>query len=178
MKIKASGILIAAITSVFITQSAFATDGTITINGAITDTTCGVSVNNGTNDATVTLPTISSSALGSANAVAGTTPFTIALTGCTGSTLSNAYAHFESGATVETATGRLNNSGSAANVQVRLLNKNSLPIFVGSASQSDVREDISTGSATLNYYAQYFTPNGSVGPGTVAAQVEYTMIYD
>lgn len=40
------------ITSAF-TASAFAVDGTITINGQITDTTCTISVDGGSNDATV-----------------------------------------------------------------------------------------------------------------------------
>lgn len=64
------------ITSAF-TASAFAVDGTITINGQITDTTCTISVDGGSNDATVTLPTVSSTTLGAAGATAGATPFTI-----------------------------------------------------------------------------------------------------
>ncbi|MFA3760600.1 fimbrial protein [Yersinia sp. 2544 StPb PI] len=179
MKIKTSNALIAAIASVFIAQSAFAADGTITINGQITDTTCGVSVNNGTKDGTVNLPTISASALSSVNSVAGTTPFNISLSGCTGATLNNAYAYFEPGAFVETSTGRLNNnSGTATGVQVRLLDKSSTAIMVGGASQGGVVEDISTGDATLGYYAQYYANSGTVGAGTVVTQVDYTIVYD
>ncbi|WP_145515786.1 fimbrial protein [Yersinia aleksiciae] len=178
MKIKSGNLLIAAIAGVFIAQSAIAADGTITINGQITDTTCGIAVNNGTKDATVTLPTVSASALSTINSVAGTTPFNIVLSGCTGTTMNNAYAYFEPGAKVETATGRLNSDGTATGVQVRLLNKNSAPILVGSASQGGVVEDITGGGATLNYYAQYYANNAAVGAGTVITQVDYTIVYD
>ncbi|ATM85278.1 type 1 fimbrial protein [Yersinia massiliensis] len=178
MKIKTTSALIAAITGLFIAQSAFATDGTITINGQITDTTCGVSVNNGTKDGTVNLPTISASALSTINSVAGTTPFSIVLSGCSGASMNNAYAYFEPGATVETSTGRLNSNGTSTGVQVRLLNKNSSPIMVGGAGQSSVVEDISGGGATLAYYAQYYANNASVGAGTVTTQVDYTIVYD
>lgn len=177
MKIKTSNALIAAIACVFIAQSAFAIDGTISISGEITDTTCGISVNNGTNDETVTLPTVSAVALSSVSSVAGTTPFSIVLSGCTGSTLSNAYAYFEPGTFVETSTGRLNNNGGAAGVQVRLLDKTSTPIVIGSASQGSVVEDISGGGATLGYYAQYYA-NGVVTAGLVTTEVNYTIVYD
>ncbi|WP_145508293.1 fimbrial protein [Yersinia alsatica] len=178
MKIKTTSALIAAIAGVFIAQSAFATDGTITINGQITDTTCGVSVNNGTKDGTVNLPTISASALSTINSVAGTTPFNIVLSGCTGASMTNAYAYFEPGSTVDTATGRLNSNGTSTGVQVRLLNKNSAPIVVGGTGQSSVVEDIAGGGATLTYYAQYYANNATVGSGTVTTQVDYTIVYD
>ncbi|MDA5479823.1 fimbrial protein [Yersinia intermedia] len=179
MRIKTSNALIAAIASVFIAQSAFAVDGTITINGQITDATCGISVNNGTNNGTVTLPTVPASALGTVGSVAGTTPFNIVLSGCVGSTLDNAYAYFEPGTSVETSTGRLNNnSGTATGVQVRLLDKSSTAIMVGGASQGGVVEDISTGSATLGYYAQYYANGGTLSAGTVVTQVDYTIVYD
>ena len=178
MKIKTSNALIAAIASVFIAQSAFAVDGTITINGQITDTTCSIAVNNGTNDGTVTLPTVSANALSSIGSVAGTTPFNIVLSGCAGSTLNNAYAYFEPGPTVETSTGRLNNSsGTATGAQVRLLDKVSMPIVVGGTSQGGVVEDVSGGGATLGYYAQYYA-NSAVTAGVVATQVNYTIVYD
>ncbi|AJJ19003.1 fimbrial protein [Yersinia intermedia] len=178
MRIKTSNALIAAIASVFIAQSAFAVDGTITINGQITDTTCSIAVNNGTNDGTVTLPTVSANALSSIGSVAGTTPFNIVLSGCAGSTLNNAYAYFEPGPTVETSTGRLNNSsGTATGAQVRLLDKVSTPIVVGGTSQGGVVEDVSGGGATLGYYAQYYA-NSAVTAGVVATQVNYTIVYD
>ncbi|CNH38260.1 fimbrial protein [Yersinia pekkanenii] len=178
MKIKTGSVFIAAIAGVFMAQSAFAADGTITIKGQITDTTCGIAVNNGTKDATVTLPTISASALSTINSVAGTTPFNIVLSGCTGTTMNNAYAYFEPGAKVEISTGRLDNDGTATGVQVRLLDKSSTPIMIGSANQGAVVEDISGGGATLGYYAQYYANDALIEAGTVTTQVDYTIVYD
>lgn len=122
------------ITSAF-TASAFAVDGTITINGQITDTTCTISVDGGSNDATVTLPTVSSTTLGAAGATAGATPFTISLSNCSGTSLNTASTYFEPGAYVDSTTGRLNIDSAAAdaatNVQVQLLNAIVTPLLQG-----------------------------------------------
>ncbi|MBL5902964.1 fimbrial protein [Serratia fonticola] len=171
--------LLAAVIGMTFAGSALAADGTITINGTITDTTCDISVNNQSKDATVTLPTISISALPTVGATAGATPFSIALTNCAGATLNTASTFFEAGAYVEQSTGRLNNSasGTATNVQVQLLNANLGSIMAGSAhSQGDVVVDISSGGGVMNYFAQYYA-NGTVTPGTVNTQVDYTIIY-
>ncbi|MBW7984162.1 fimbrial protein [Enterobacillus tribolii] len=176
MKMKKICMLIAT-ASIVLSHAASASDGTITINGKITDVTCAISVNGGTENATVTLPTVSQNTLTADGDTAGTTPFDIKLTECQGSTLGNAYAYFESGTTVDTVTGRLNNTGTAANVQVELLDKANNPVFIGSSSQGAVVEDISSGSATLVYAAQYYS-KGSTGSGTVTTQVDYTIAYD
>ncbi len=171
--------LLAAVIGMTFASSAMAADGTITINGTITDTTCDISVNNQTKDATVTLPTVSTAALASPGATAGTTPFTIALSNCAGSTLDSASTFFEAGAYVEQSSGRLNNSGAgtASNVQVELLNANLGSIMAGSAyNQGDVAIDISSGGGVMNYFARYYA-NGAVTPGTVTTQVDYTIVY-
>lgn len=172
MLIASAGILVA--------QSVFAADGTITINGKITDTTCTVAVN-GSANGTVTLPTVSFTTLATTGSTAGTTPFGIDLTNCSGTTVGNAYAYFEAGSMVDTATGHLNTTG-GTNTQIQLLDKNNAVIAVGSAAQmtSPVSEDISSGLATLNYSARYYAPgaNNSVAAGNVSTQVNYTIIYD
>lgn len=174
---------VALIVSSVFAANALAVDGTITINGKITDTTCTVSVNGGTADATVTLPTISATALPNVNSTAGATPFNISLSGCTGTSLSTASTYFEPGTFVDTSTGRLNIDGTVAdaatNVQVQLLNANRDAIVAGAsvaAGQNDVAVDISSGSGTLNYYAQYYA-TGAVGAGSVTTQVDYTITY-
>lgn len=174
-------VLALVVSSVF-AANALAVDGTITINGKITDTTCTVSVDNGGADATVTLPTISASALPGANATAGATPFNISLKDCTGSA-ATASTYFEPGAFVDASTGRLNIdgtvTGAASNVQVQLLNANRQAIVAGAsqaAGQNDVAVDISSGSGVLNYYAQYYA-TGAVAAGAVTTQVDYTVTY-
>jgi len=179
MKMNKLSMLIASV-GIIAAQSTFAADGTITINGKITDASCTVAVN-GSANGTVTLPTVSATTLATTGSTAGTTPFGIDLTNCTGSTLQNAYAYFEAGTMVDTATGRLNTTGNT-NTQIQLLDKNNAVIAVGSAAQvtSPVAEDVSAGYATLNYYARYYAPgaNNSVTAGIVSTQVNYTVIYD
>lgn len=167
-----------------VTTSAYAVDGTITINGQITDTTCTISVDGGSADATVTLPTVSSSTLAAAGATAGMTPFNISLSGCTGVSLDTAQTYFEPGAFTDSNTGRLNIDSSvvdtAQNVQVELLNANRQPLVVGASvanGQNDIPVSIAAGSGTLNYFAQYYATGASV-PGSVTTQVDYTMIYE
>lgn len=175
---------IAMVMPFVINSSAFAVDGTITINGQITDTTCTISVDGGSADATVTLPTVSASTLAANGAVAGMTPFNIALTGCTGVSLNTAQTYFEPGAFTDSNTGRLNIDAtvpdSASNVQVQLLNADRQPLVVGASvanGQNDIPVDISSGSGTLNYFAQYYATGASL-PGSVTTQVDYTMIYE
>ena len=163
-------------------SSVFAADGLITIKGQIVDTTCTVSVNGGAKDTTVTLPKVSSSSLGAYGQTAGATPFSIALSGCTGVSMTTASTHFEPGSHVDGLTGRLNNDLTAAdaatNVQVELLNSKMSPIKAGAANadQNDIPVDISTGSGLLNYYAQYYATD-LASPGAVSTLVNYTITY-
>lgn len=73
--------LIAALSVVGI-ANAQAADGTITINGLVTDKTCNIATPAG-KDFTVTLPTVSKQTLAAAGNVAGRTPFQIKLDLCT-----------------------------------------------------------------------------------------------
>ncbi|WDH19989.1 fimbrial protein [Pseudomonas chlororaphis] len=172
------------IASMTVAVGVIAADGTVTINGAITDTTCDISVNGGSKDATVVLPTVSVSSLAAAGDTAGSTPFNFKLTGCSGTSLSTAIARFENGAFVDTNTGRLKINSSvtdpATNVQVQLLNSELNPIVAGetaeNSSQNDVPVSIASGSGTLNYYARYYATGQSTA-GAVVSQVDYTIVY-
>ncbi|OKP30197.1 hypothetical protein BSQ40_06170 [Serratia fonticola] len=159
--------------------SSMAADGTISIYGTITDNTCDISVENQGKNAVVVLPTISADSLSSVGATAGITPFSIALTNCTYSTLYSAGTFFEAGALVEQSSGRLNNAsyGTATGVQIELLNDDMSIIKAGSSylTQNLNYSGIYDG-AVLNYFARYYA-NGAVTPGTVNTQVDYTIIY-
>lgn len=174
----------ALVLSAVVTNSAFAADGTITINGQITDTTCTISVDGGNTDATVTLPTVSVSSLATTGATAGATPFSISLSGCAGVALNTASTYFEPGTYVDSQTGRLNihtaAPDAAGNVQVQLLNAERDAIVVGASvanGQNDIPVDITSGSGVLNYYAQYYATDASTA-GSVTTQVDYTMVYE
>ena len=155
-------------------SSAFAADGTITINGKVTDNTCVVTTPQG-KDLTVTLPTVSKLSLASAGATAGRTPFTLGLSNCDVGDIVGTY--FEPGSTVDFATGLLNNAGSATEVKVQLVGDNNLPIRVLAGPQTNSQfVTVADTSADLNYYAEYYA-TGAATSGDVTTSVQYTIIY-
>lgn len=158
-------------------MAASASDGLLTFNGMVTATTCVI--NGGLPDFTRILPQISASALPAANSTAGTTNFSIVLTSCTPTT-GSVIALFQPGVGVDPVTGRLNNGGSAANVQIQLLNSAGGIIFAGAplaTQNSGAAVPLVDGAATLNYAARYFANGGGVGSGTVEAKVTYSIEY-
>lgn len=171
-----SAALVAGLGLVAFAPGALASDGTITINGQIAAATCTVAVT-GTSGSTVTLPTVATSVLGAAGQTAGQTAFSIGLSGCS-SGVTKAATYFEAGPTVN-AAGRLNNTGSAANVNVQLLNSDNSVITVGTAAPTTGAgtASVSSGSATLNYFARYYATAAS-GAGTVATTVQFSMVYN
>lgn len=169
-----------------LSMSAHAADGTITINGTVTDTTCSINgvASGSPADVSVTLPTVPTGSLASAGAVAGTSnlgDITFTLSGCSGAA-TKAVAHFENGPTVDQSSGYLLNKASASpatNVEVRLLNASMQPINVLTGANNTVSTNgaaIASGSATLNYFAQYYA-TGAAQPGSVNTSVQYTMQY-
>lgn len=141
----------------------------------VTDQTCEVSANS--KDITVTLPTVGVGSLATAGTTAGRTPFTINLENCKAGDVS---AFFETGGNVDAASGRLNNTGTAGNVQVQLLSDSSEVIRVlANAAQAPVTTKATVandGSAALNYYAEYYA-TGAATAGEVATSVQYTINY-
>ncbi|CAD6555488.1 F17A fimbrial adhesin [Escherichia coli] len=172
------GILAAASSS-----ATLAYDGTITFNGKVVDQTC--SVTTGSKNLTVTLPTVSSNSLTSNGEVAGLTPFTISLEGCTSPASAgaeNVKAYFEPNATTDYDSHNLNiasGSGNATNVQIQLLNADgTTPILLGtdSAGQAVTPVAINGTNVTLRYNAQYYA-TGQATAGNVSATVNYTIAY-
>lgn len=161
--------------------AAHAADGTVTINGTVTDQTCKVT--NGSRNVAVTLPPVGVNSLAVIGQTAGRTPFTINLENCKAGDVS---VFFETGSNVDAATGNLNNTGTAKNVQVQLLSDKSVVIpLLANATQSPLTTKTTivgvtgtdtTGTAALNYYAQYLA-TGQATTGTVATSVQYTVNY-
>lgn len=160
---------------------AWATDGTITFKGLVTDKTCDI-VTPGGADFTVTLPTVSTQTLGTAGATAGLTPFSINLENCSDGSVAT---YFEPGPTVDFASGRLNNQASitdaAKNVQIQLLGDNNqvIPVLAAGANGAQTNSQwvaVNNGVADLNYYAEYFA-TAAAEAGDVTTSVQYTIIY-
>ncbi|MFW2036784.1 fimbrial protein [Acinetobacter junii] len=170
--------LIAALSVVGI-ANAQAADGTITINGLVTDKTCDIDTNS--KDLIVTLPTVSRQTLANSGDVAGRTPFQINLKDCSEGKVAT---YFEPGATVDFNTGRLINqaTGGAQNVDVQLLGSNNqvIPVLAAGASGAQANSQwvdvVEGGSADLNYYAEYYATGASTA-GEVTTNVQYTIIY-
>ena len=157
-------------------QAAHAVDGTINITGTINSSTCKINGANSPAAVNVVLPTVSTTALTAAGAVAGRTAFSIALTGC--GALTKATTFFEPGPTV-LADGNLKNAtGSATGVEVQLLNNDFSAIALNGATtaQNSQTVNLTGGNGTLGYYAQYFA-NAAVGAGSVSTSVQFSMIY-
>src|ERR1700754_383260 len=177
MKTKFISALILAGTAMA-SQFASAADGTITFNGQVTAQTCTISGNGGTNNFTVTLPTVSTSSLTAAGQTSGRTPFNIALTNCTPAS-GNVHTYFEPGPTFDTNTGNLIvATGGAKNVELGLLNSDFSNIVAGAAdaSQNSKSASIDSGKATLNYYVQYVA-TGAASAGAANSSIMYTMSY-
>lgn len=154
--------------------------GTITINGELTASTCKVTVDDSaTGDSIVTLPKLPISQLAKAGQFAGATSFVMHLTNCT-PTDSKVRAYFESGSTVDAATGRLNNTltTGAKNVQIQLLNAADVVLEAGNASQrANTATPLNSGAADLVYQARYYA-TGTSTVGKVASSVTYSIDYE
>lgn len=184
MKLSLPAIAIAA-SSLFglIPLGAHAADGTISITGVVTDSTCSINGNaSGTPaDKSITLAPVPTGSLASTGAVAGTsnpTDLQLNLTGCSG-TATKAIARFENGTTVDQTNGYLSNTGTAENVEVRLLNAQMEPINVTTGVNNDIATNAATitgGAAMLQYFVQYYA-TGPATAGTVSSSVQYSMEY-
>ncbi len=171
--------LVAAFGSVGMAQAA--STGTITFNGELTANTCDVIVDGQAADATVVLPTVSTSQLQAPTRTAGDTGFVMALNNCEG-TLQTASAFFEAGASVDAVTGRLKNlTGTATNVSLQLLDGSSpsqAVIEAGNQNQvlNTTYKDVTGGSTTLPYIVRYYAEDATT-PGNVVSNVVYSIQY-
>lgn len=164
-----SAAMVAVIAATAFAPSAQAADGTITINGLVIANACTVNVNGG---ATVVLPTVMTSTLATAGAVAGNTPFNIALTGCDPSVTSATMAF--SGSNINATSGNLTNTvttGSDAQIQL-LANATVLDLRTGTATTA-----VASSAGTFAMQAQYVAVNAGTSAGLVKSSVEFTLTY-
>lgn len=152
-------------------------DGTITFNGMIKDTTC--SVKSESKDLTVTLPTVSKALLNTGNKTAGLTAFAIELENCDNG---QARAYFEpTPGKVDLLSGRVLNTNLTTkdSVQIQLLDSNGtevLQISENDGHQNSQYQTISSANKKLRYFARYYATATAV-PGQVQGSVDYTVSY-
>lgn len=179
-------------------RTTHAADGTITYNGAVTDTTCTVTgggAASGTGNITVQLPDVSASILSAAGQTAGKMPFSLILGGgakCTNGKTAALWIETTETPALDNATGALRNQapGGAGNVQVQMINPtNNQPIDLSVnaivangdtliAGSNQPAATIAGNTATLNYEAQYLAVGGGSTPGLVTTYLTYSMQYN
>lgn len=176
-----------------------ASDGTITFSGAVTASTCTLSINGDPNagTATVTLPTVDTGALTgtSPHTTAAGTFFSVGVSGCSAATdIGNPAAapthvaiYFEAGPTVDQATGALINTTGAgfSNVEVKLYNASGSTVvgtqIMPGTGTNQPTPLVLTAGGTQWFYAGYATSGAGVAgatAGAVSTQVTYSLIYD
>jgi len=177
-----------AVLGVAAIPSAFAADGKVTFTGDITDITCTVTAGTGTTGSNgnfaVAMGSVNKSALASVGARAADTPFALVVGGSGQTDCTNGKVvklRFEPAQSpVDMTTGRLTNAaGTAAVVQVGLLNKNKADINLANPNDAaNIGETITGNTATMNYWAQMYAPAAGVTSGTVNTYVMYSLTYN
>lgn len=179
-KIRPLPILFAACALLALPLASNAADGKVEITGAITANTCKITTGTG-GVHTVTLPTVMTRTLSEAGKTAGRTPFTVQLAECSPDS-GNVALYFEPGANTDMATGRLKNTSAATatDVQVGLLNDSMQQIQLNQpfSGQNSQTVSIASGSATLNYFAEYYaTGAAGAGAGDVITSTFFSIVY-
>lgn len=175
--------------------SAMASDvGLITFDGAVTDTTCVITSNNGVdaNNVTLTLPVVKKADVEgtTVDAGVGSKEFELHLSKCPES-LTKASATFTSQQFAELSNGTLKAdptvAGYAKNVALALYNNSSTStdrIKVGQPSNNTQKATLSAGTGTLAYRVAYVpaanwvATTNPVTAGKVSSNVTFTMTYE
>lgn len=176
-KLRSLPVLFAACALLALPLASNAADGEVQITGTITANTCDITTGTG-GVHTVTLPTVMASALNGAGETAGRTSFTVELANCSPDS-GDVALYFEQGANTDMTTGRLSNTGTATGVQVGLLNGSMVPIELNQSSaslQNSQTVSIASGSATLNYFAEYYA-TGAAQAGSVSTSTFFSIVY-
>lgn len=143
------------------------------INSSTVVSAATCTVDPGTKNFTVTLPTVSATALASPGATAGRTPFPINLTCQSGGSMSITMATANPDPIVG-AVAPSTGAGYAANVGLQLLDSSYNPVTFGKARPLDNSPD---GVMAIPYYAQYYRSASAMGAGQVSATVTFRMFY-
>lgn len=203
IRIKRAMIAAGIMTAMTLPLSGHASDGTITFSGAVTASSCVVSVNSAGATATVALPTVDTAALTGASGpttTAAGTFFNMAVSGCaTEADIGDPAAaptqvaiYFEAGPNVDEATGGLiNRASGGSNVEVKLYNASGstvvgTQVMPGTPTNqpSDLLISGSTGvgaTQTQWFYAGYSATGAAAGgatAGAVSTSVTYSLVYN
>ena len=173
--------------------TAFASDGTLTINGRVQNNTCAIAVvagttapSSGSANLTLNLASIPYSAILNHGTAALSTPFTIGVYNC-GANGSTMNVSFDAGGGMNNA-GVLANTGTAnAAIAFRIMNAdNTTPVTTGTPNATAASLSSAgaggTGGGSQTFYVQYYNSSASTTltaamAGTVVGSVTYTVEY-
>lgn len=188
MKKLSLALLTTTLCAVAATTSVFAADGTITINGRVITSTCtltgGGTAGAGTQNVTVTLPTVPNSVFAEANSTAQATDFSLSLKDSTGTAKCDAVTIAGlkgitlggAGKYVSDSTTRLVNTSGSVNVQLKLASGS--PIDFTSTNQLTNSNATSATSGIWNMQAQYFSDAATPTAQEVKSEVNYILNYN
>lgn len=204
MSIKKLTVAAAAVVFALGSASVFAEDpdvipegtdvGLITFDGAVTDTTCKITTNNGVsaNSVTITLPVVQKTEVESSDILTGvgSKEFELHLSDCA-TAVSKASATFTSQQFTELSNGTLKSdptvSGHADNVSLALYNNsqtNKARIQIGLPDNNTQVADIVGGTGELAFRVAYVLSNdwvadtNPVSAGKVSSNATFTMSYE
>ena len=178
----------------FASLSAHAADiGLITFDGAVSDTTCEITTNNGiaANNVTISMPVVTKAAVDGTTLAAGgvgAKEFELLLNDCP-EAYKSATVSFSSQQFAELSNGTLKPdptvSGSAQNVSVALYNNtttNVKQVLIGDPTDVPQEATLTKGRGVFAYKAAYvpsadWTATNSVQAGKVNTNVTFTMAY-
>ncbi len=156
------------------TGAAWAESGTINVSGALFGQNCRINGQTQLVSVNVPMPRVSTTALATAGATSGLSPFRIALTECTAGTY---RLHFEANTNTNLKAGTLMNTAAkdaATNVEVQLLNDKLQPIHVVTQQNSPAVPVGEDGAGNLDYFARYIA-TGKATPGAFTSTVGFTL---
>lgn len=170
----------------FTAGSASAADGTISITGAITGTTCTISGGTGAAPGSganfpVVLNTVQTTALASAGQTAAAKQYFIHVGGASCPEGTQVAVLYEATSpAINPATGNLKNMATATpatNVEVQIVDgavNTPMDLRTGNTATTAT---VSGGVASMPFYARYIATGGAAGQGLVSTNVQYTVTF-
>lgn len=155
-----------------------ATGGQISFTGHVLEDTCDVSVNGGGADASINLPSISTSEFDTVGSTAGEQRFTITLNGCS---VGQTYKVDFGSANINPGTGNLTFNGEAlsmSGIELQIANEEleAIDLRTNDNNASKLLEE--AGPLEFAYYARYVQTSELVSAGTADTALLYSIRYD
>lgn len=165
----------------FISSSALAaSSNTVQFRGEVNSQTCSVNINGNPTTPVVLLPAVSTTNLATAQSTAGSTKFTVNVTGCNSTSAATIKTVF-AGNNITSGGNLGNTGGTATGVSIQVLDSDgSTPLtFVnGSTVQTaSFTKASSDTTASQDLTARYYAETASVTAGSVIASAQYSIAY-